>query len=40
MKGYWNGRDYMGWNPYHKYYTRFESQEAYEEWYNEHFGES
>jgi len=40
MKGYYKGYSYMGWNPYHNRYTRFESLWAYEDWYREHFGEA
>lgn len=35
MKGYYNGYSYMGWNPYKRKYTEFESKRAYEEWYKE-----
>ena len=36
-KGYYTHGDYMGYNPNTNEYERFETEEAYHEWYIENF---
>lgn len=39
-KGYWLGQDkYMGWDPDSDKYIEFVSQEEYDDWFDDNFGD-
>ena len=38
-KGYWKGSKYYGWDPDGERYMEFESDEAYDDWFEENFGD-